>query len=442
MKSAAALLKELRPLALVQEVPGAVSAKAGTAIQQSQPNPRYTMHKLVREIAAELLNSSREQRLGTYTGFIDFTLVQSEALHSHRMGEDQEAFIQLLGDEQLNMGEVARVLLKLSAEVAVVPQTLQSCERLADTLFACGMWQLAVPLLHVIVQLQEEALGPHCLLSSRTSLAFQLMRVGKVQEAEALGQKMLSLAQQAYGSHDAQTLRTQLSLAEIEVCRGELQKAEALCREVFSACCEKLGPGTVLSAKLLLSACLYRRGAQAEARALTGQVCPLDLAGIDDQDYQIVFASRAHLVHALHGSGELEAAESMQSDLLSAMERAYGVQAGNRLDVNVAKIRLAAILAVAGNLEGSAHYMRQALSRRELLLGQLVPSRIEDAHVRASLGDMLARCGDGELAAIMLRWALGPYVNELGPAHPESLEARKKVAIVLQMCSSWKKRRT
>lgn len=438
LKSAAALIRELRPLALVQEVPGAVSATAGTTNQQAGPCPRYTMHKLVREIAAELLNSCREQRLRTYRAFVDFMLVQGEALHSCRMGDDQEAFIQLLSNEQQNMGEVALVLLKLSAEVVVMPQTLHSCARLADVLFGCGMWQLAVPLLHNIVRLQEKALGPNCLLSSRTSLAFQLMRVGKVQEAEALGQKALALTKQAYGSHDAQTLRAQLNLAEIEVCRGELQTAEALCREVLSACHEELGPGTVLSAKLLLGACLYRRGALAEAKEVIGQVCFSDLASVDDEDYQIVFASRAHLVHALHGSGELEAAESMQRELLGAMERAFGVRSENRLDVTIARVRLAAILAAAEKLEESAQVMRQALKKRELLLGQLVPGRIEDAHARASLGAMLARCGEAELTEIMLRWALGPYIDELGPAHPESLEARKKLAMVLQMCGSWK----
>ena len=86
--------------------------------------------------------------------------------------------------------------------------------------------------------------------------------------------------------------------------------------------------------------------------------------------------------------------------------------------------------------------MRQALKRRELLLGQLVPGRIEDAHMRASLGAMLARYADTELTDIMLRWAVGPYVDELGPAHPEALEARKKMAMVMQMCKSWKERST
>lgn len=442
IESAAALLKELRPLALVQEVPGAMSATAGTADQQLQHCPRYTMHNLVREIAADLLYSSREQRLGSYTAFIEFILVQGEALHSCRMGEDQEAFIQLLSNEQMNMAEVARVLLKLSAEVVMVPQTLRSCERLADNLFACGMWQLAVPLLHVVVRLQERALGPNCLLSCRTSLAFQLMRVGKVQEAEALGQKMLALTEQAYGANNAQTLRAQLNLAEIEVCRGEVQRAEALCREVLSACHEELGPGIVLSAQLLLGACLCRRGALKGAKEGIGQVCLLDLAGVDERDYQIVFASRAHLVCALRRSGDLEAAENMQRELLSAMEHAFGNQAGNRLDVNIAKVRLAAILAVAGKLKEASQCMRQALKRRELLLGQLMPGRIEDAHMRASLGAMLARCADTELADIMLRWAVGPYADELGPAHPEALKARQKMAMVLQMCGSWKKRST
>ena len=346
-KSAAALLKELRPLALVQEVPGAVSGMAGTADQLARPCPRYIMHNLVREIASELLQSSREQRLGTYTAFIEFMLAQGGALQSCRMDEDQAAFIQLLSKEQMNMAEVARVLLKLSAEVVVVPQTLRSCERLADNLFACGMWQLAVPLLHVIVRLQEKALGPNCLLSCRTSLAFQLMRVGKVHEAEALGQKMLALTEQAYGSNDAQTLRARLNLAEIEVCRGEVQRAEALCREVLSACHEELGPGTVLSAQLLLGACLCRRGALMGAKEGIGQYL-LDLAGVDEQDYQMVFASRAHLVCALRRSGDLEAAENMQRELLSAMKHAFGNQAGNRLDVNIAEVRLAAILAIEG----------------------------------------------------------------------------------------------
>ena len=412
-----------------------MSAAAGITDHAQGAGPRYTMHPLVREIAAELLlQRDREERQRTYRAFVDFMLGQGEVLHSCRMEEDGDAFIQLLSNEQLNLAEVARVLVELSNEVAVQPQTLHSCELLADTLFTCGMWQQAVPLLHIVVRLQEKALGPHCLLSSRASLAFQLMRAGKNQEAEALRQKVMALTKQACGAHGAQTLRAQLNLAEIQVCRSELQKAEENCREVLNACHGTLLPGIVLSAKILLSVCLCRRGQPTEAMTIMSPFSLSDLAGVDDQDYQVVFASRAHLVRALHARGELQAAESMQRELLGTMESAFGVQAGARLDVNIAKVRLAALLADAGKLEGSAQVLRQALMKRELLLGQMVPGHIEDAHVRASLGAVLARCRDVELAEIMLRWAVGPYVEELGPTHPQSLKVRKIFATILQMC--------
>ena len=220
VESAAALLQRLLPLAVLLEVPSVVSARARTTRQERCASPRYTMHPLVRELAAELLEGSRKQRLSTYRAFIDHMLIQGASLNACCM--DVEALNQLLRSEQLNMVEVARVLIKLSSEAAVEMQRLHSCEQLADALFACGMVQQAVPLLRVIVQLQEKALGPGPLLAARLRLSTLLYLIGKPTDAEALGQSVLSLAEQTVGGHNAQTLHAKLHLADILRGSGKL----------------------------------------------------------------------------------------------------------------------------------------------------------------------------------------------------------------------------
>ena len=169
VESAATLLDRLRPLALVQKIPDIVPATAGSAECQRDMSPRYTMHPLVRDIAAELLEAgSREECLTTYKAFVDFCLFQGEELQSLWDQGHMESMIQLLGREHLNMGGVARVLGKLSNKVGVERHCLNAFVQLADNLFQYGFEQQAGPLMREVVRLQMEALGTKGLATACT----------------------------------------------------------------------------------------------------------------------------------------------------------------------------------------------------------------------------------------------------------------------------------
>ena len=207
-ESAAALLRTLRPLALLQMSPEGVSASSTN--RQRGTGPRYTMHPLVREIAAEMLQvGSRKQRLRTYRAFVSYMQVQGEALNLCRM--DVEAFSQLLSNEQSNMGEVAWVLKELGNEGIVEAQCLRSCERLAEALCAGGSVQQATSLLDSILHLQ----GSDCPLTARERLLYLLPSQGKVSLAEELAQEMLDRAENAYGGHAESTLGAKFLMADI-----------------------------------------------------------------------------------------------------------------------------------------------------------------------------------------------------------------------------------
>ena len=169
-----------------------------------------------------------EQRLRTRVAFVDFVLAQGQAVCLARCYiQDKIAFDRLISNEQLNIGEVARVLVKLGDEVVVEAKSLVLGEMLAAKLFAGEMVQQAEQLMQAVVHLQEKSRGPKAPLTARSILVDILTKLGQFDMAEALGWRELALAEQAYGVCDGMTACAKLTLAEVLISRGREQQAEA-----------------------------------------------------------------------------------------------------------------------------------------------------------------------------------------------------------------------
>ena len=270
---------------------------------------------------------------------------------------------------------------------------------------------------------------------------------GKFSEAEAQARRVLALAQQAYGGHDAKTLHVKICLGEILRMSGQTEQAEAIYREVLGACSAlSTDHPVVLNVQGSLAACLCDHVNLVEAEEMLRQVLlVVEEAGGADKDLlgsssfdidplssglsdygMALLVTRIILARVLKESGKFEAAEEMERELLIAMEGAF---AGRNAHLTDQQFRVAAILADNGKLEESTELLRKVLETRERCFGH---DHIQVAHVRWWLGRVLIQRGDVGLAEELLRRALRVQVDVLGTSHPEAVSTRRDLVSALQ----------
>ena len=143
------LLRELVPLAIVQEVTGS---------GQIETDIRYVMHPLIREVAAGMLKLlGGVEHAGAYTSFALFMLklVEYPILMRLTVSESQ----QLMSDELGNIRELARVLLELLQDRRA-PHQICECAAVAAALRQRGDLEQALEVEQAIALVQKQHAGP------------------------------------------------------------------------------------------------------------------------------------------------------------------------------------------------------------------------------------------------------------------------------------------
>ena len=374
---------------MVQEVP-----HKGTG--EPIDGMRYTMHTLVREIAADMLATrSAADRACVLVAFTELTLARGAELVSRGMTADALGPAQqLMSNELINFRELGRVLGKLAQLDALDLGQLDSCLALADMLRRRGQLAEAGGIERAVLRVREGALGLDNLDTVRTQgcLAASLRDLGQLKESEALARSVLTAMQEAHGLSHSDTLCAQASLAETLRMSGELEAAEALQRAVLSYRIEMLGHSHLdtVKARGCLAATLHKSGAgPALLKAMALQVEVVKALkselGPDHLDTVNACADLAVTLGEFRAAQCLEEAQALQEQVLQVMTATLG---SSHVETIRARIQLGATLSqtphtAAGNdrnlkrLQKGTKMLQDSLIALEELLGPNHPTTVE-----------------------------------------------------------------
>ena len=245
-RSAAALLRRLRPLAVLVEVHEKAHERSRITPEQVGAGPRYAMHSLVREIAAGMLASRSGVEQSTVNVlFSSYMLSRGETLASMEMSPSSFAPAQrLLSNELANFGGLVHVLEQLdSGQTYLDSACIGRCEHLASALVKRGYLQPAVGLLRVALRACEGSLGLDDVLTHAVTarLADTLGRCQQLDEADQLGQRVLSAREKLLGAKHPDTIDARAILALIRLQRGQVAEALMMQRAVVVSSEDVLG---------------------------------------------------------------------------------------------------------------------------------------------------------------------------------------------------------
>ena len=383
------LLARLRTLCVVQEVPH-------WGRREAAEGKRYTMHTLVREIAADMLAArSAAERMGVMKAFTALVLTRGadlvgRGLTAAALGPAQ----QIINNELMNFRELGRAVGELARLDALEPGQLGSCLSLADMLRRRGQLAEASGIERAVLRVREEALGPSDLetVRARGCLAATLRDLGQLQKAEALARGVLTAMQEALGDSHPDTVCARASLAETLRLSGELKGAEDLQRAVLRHRVQVLGRSHLETVK-----------------------------------------ARGCLAATLCKRGELPQAHALQIEVLKALKSELGA---DHPDTVHACANLAVTLGDLGDVgwKEACKLQEQVL---EVMMATLGPDHMETIRARMKLGVTLSRTPilDGRntmwLAKghMILQNSLLAFEASLGPNHPTTKKMREQVEV-------------
>ncbi|MDX1382270.1 MAG: tetratricopeptide repeat protein, partial [Thermoanaerobaculia bacterium] len=259
----------------------------------------------------------------------------------------------------------------------------------------------------------------------------------------------------------------ELDLVNLLNARGELQRAEALAREVLDWSLGYNGPrhGNTLAARHHLAIALDRQGRYAESgalfvenyetarswlgiadrytmNALAGVASNLTLQGRGDeaQDYlellvdvthevygdehEITLVAATNLSTQLRENGDFTGAETLLRDTLDRVEATHGPQ--HRL-AHINRFNLAELLFLRGRYADAAAVAETARRSMHATLGE---EHLFTLVTDAVLGASLALVGDSG-GEELLRATVDRERKVLGPTHPNTLDGRTLLALVV-----------
>ena len=385
------LLARLRMLCVVQEM-------LHTGSRDAAEDNRYTMHTLVREIAADMLAArSAAERTGVLKAFTELMLARGAELVSAGLTADAlRPAQQLISHELMNFRELGRVIRELARVDALELRQLNSCLDLADMLRRRGQLAEARGIECAVLRVREQALGLDSLdtVCARGCLAATLRELGELKEAVALAQGVLTAMQEALGNSHPDTVCARASLAETLRLSGELKVAEDIQRAVLRHRVEVLGHDHLDTVKALgcLAATLCKRGMLPQAHA-------------------------------------------MQVKVLKALKNELGA---DHLDTVSACANLAVTLWEFGPTwrREARMYQEQVL---EVLTATLGPDHMETVHARLTSGLSLTQLGKGRTIRektvgmkkgnMMMQESLVAFEASLGPEHPTTVNVREQIQV-------------
>ena len=244
--------------------------------------------------------------------------------------------------------------------------TLTGAINLATTLWEVGRKEEVIALERETLRRRQAIadLRPRNALIARSQLAEHLLRLGRLDEAEAEYRAVLPLWQEKFGARDPDTLDVSYFLARIAMERGQWEAARALLEDVCQAY-ESLGDtyeGAPQHCRQRLAEALWQLGERERAvvmlgDTLTGFETRIERGYLSDRSQQSTFAERAPAFRlwaewliargdpaaAFAVSERLRARTLLQSIVLRHADASPALPAGEAVPLAEHKARLAAL---------------------------------------------------------------------------------------------------
>ena len=296
--------------------------------------------------------------------------------------------------------------------------------------YACdlGLPFEALTLLDTVDVLQELLGEDHPdTLASRSNLAVAYVSAGRLAEAIALYEQVLTDRTRILGEDHPDTLTSRNNLAGAYREAGRLGQAIALYEQVLTDRTRVLGedhPDT-LASRHNLAVAYGSAGRLGEAIALFEQVLT-DRTRVLGEDHPDTLTSRNNLTYSYHAAGRLTEAIALFEQVLTDHTRVLGEDHPHTL---ASRNNLAVAYGSAGRLEEAIALYEQVLTDHTRVLGEDHPDTLTSRNNLAS-----AYHAAGRLTEAIMRWqaVCADCLRILGPDHPltatvrENLEAAKR----------------
>ena len=463
------VLQTLHGISIIQKLRQPASPQGYE--QNETAGTRYSMHPLLRDLAADLsrrrpggylmrlldrvltalgiedlldqvlimlrFKQPGGQHKTAVIGFVVHTLsaVGNELVSLGQTASSAPAAAQLLGWEAPN---VAAMLQMISGSVRHHAKSLLEEESQRGELCRAAMDALAQGLSHWgQLQLAERAgrvawnarrQWPHDprTLASMASLSCYLANLGQHQQAADMAQEALTARQRVLGPEHPDTLSSMNNLSNRLSELGQHEAAAAMARQVLEAQQRVLGPEHPDTLKSMnnLSCELSRLGQHEAAADMTRKVLEAKqrVLGPEHPD---TLRSMSNLSCGLSSLGQHKAAADMTRKVLEAQQRVLGPGRPDTLkSMNNLGIRLSEL----GQHEPAAAMARQVLAARQRVLGPEHPDTLSSMH---NLSIRLSQLGQHEAATAMARQVLEVRQRVLGPEHPDTLASMSNLSCEL-----------
>ena len=281
--------------------------------------------------------------------------------------------------------------------------------------------------LDVAVDALEGLLGPDHpdILASRNNLAYAYREAGRLGEAIALYEQVLTDRTRVLGEDHPHTLASRHNLAYAYHAAGRLTEAIALYGQVLTDRTRVLGedhPDTLASRHNLAYA-YHAAGRLTEAITLYEQVLP-DSIRVLGEDHPRTLTSRNNLAGAYHAAGRLTEAITLCEQVLSDSIRVLGEDHPRTL---TSRNNLAYAYHAAGRLTEAITLYEQVLPDSIRVLGEDHPRTLTS---RNNLAGAYHAAGRLTEAITLCEQVLSDSIRVLGEDHPDTLASRNNLAYV------------
>ncbi|MBK8974920.1 MAG: serine/threonine protein kinase [Planctomycetes bacterium] len=296
------------------------------------------------------------------------------------------------------------------------------------TWFGLGDLAAAEAQLRAATSLYADELGESAreTTDARTRWANVLLHLDRIEDAERLTARSLTVSAQQLGEEHPSLLAARDVQASLTHVRGDLDSAERQFRELVRSCREVIGPEAELTLTAMghLSVLLLDRMKYEEASSLIEESLDV-LSRSHGSDHPSVLTMRANLAQALAGLGRLDEADALLAEVIAIGERVWGPE---HVALISARASRASLLASLGRPDEALPLSEKVLADRVRLLGESHEETISALNNHCSL---LLRLGRTEEALGLGRRAVALLEQTRGPDHPHTWTARLNLASAL-----------
>ena len=334
----------------------------------------------------------------------EFALSEADGLRG-KAGQET-ALIRLLdraGDgflARFRFDEAAKALresLELRRGMGLPPIEVARAEiALANSLIEPGHYAAGIPHVEAALELLGDGNvdSNPAQLDAMSDVATLLGRVGRLDAATELSERIVPAAQVILGGEDPRTLLYMKNLGVMLSRRGDLERARSMLEDVVNLSRRLLGPEhfSTLKAMNNLAATLWRQDNFAGARAIQEHILEVNrrLLGWDHPDTLVVMNN---LAASLASMGDIAGALALEEQVLSRLIKSVGPDNPNAL---TAGYNIAGWRARKGDLAGAREQFEKVLEARDRLFGNSHPDTLHTMQALAGIDERLGQTAEAE----------------------------------------------